>query len=354
MRALCIVLLFAAGTGCAPLEPETTWEDAWGALDQEELRVSLRLRGDLARPLPATDPPLAEELVALVRRQLDLARPMLETRALVDAAVDDVSIDATKIDGGRLTVRWTARIAAKRPAGAVAEDGATLAFDLSIPGDPDEPAAALTSVEVEVVEATATTADARACRPTGIAIARGNYRHRTYGFSFLAGLTVGGDGIAECEIRQLATLTNDRTEWDGTATSAEKVREGYPRGLWDGIGTGQWVVDTAWDWHGLAGDGKHDDSQLHNVPNRRGRTADGLTRTEVQLDRTTRRFLVQVRDRSTGSMRAIRLWRYTWSNDGARLPDQSFAGADVALGRFSGCLGIAGLGEMNAPQDDCR
>jgi len=353
MRALCLALLLAAGAGCAPLEPETAWEDAWGALDQEELRVSLRLRGSLARPLAATVPPSAEEVGALVRRQLEAARPGLETRGFVEATVDDVSIDATKMDGGRLAARWTARLTAKRPAGAVAEDGATLAFELDLPEDPDAPSV-LVAVEAEVVEATATTADARACRPTGIAIARGNYSHRTYGFSFLAGLTVGGEGIAECEIRQLATLTNDRTEWDGTATTAEKIREGYERGLWEGIGTGQWVVDTGWDWQGLARDGKHDDSQLHNVPNRRGRTADGLTRTEVQLDRTTRRFLVQVRDRSTGSMRAIRLWRYTWSNDGARLPDQPFAGADVALGRFTGCLGVSGLGEMNAPQDDCR
>lgn len=350
MRAA--LLLLAVLPGCVGLEPEATWEEAWGALDQEELRVSMRLRGTLARPFEGTAPPATDEVALLVRRQLEAARAPLETHALVEPVVDDVKVDLAKLDAGRLLVRWTARVTTKRPAGASSDDGGTLAFELSLPENPDDPTV-LVPIEAEVVEAAAAQADARVCRPTAITIDVGSYDNRAYGYSFVAKVGVAGAGIDACDIRQLVTLTNTRNEWDGTATPDANIRDAYDRGLWDGLGTGRWVVDTYWNWQALSREGKHDDSQLHNIPNRRGPAGEGRTRTEVQLDRTTRRFLVQVRDRATGSMRAIRQWRYSWSNDDARLPEKTFAGSDVAIGRFTGCLGITGVGRMNQPQDDC-
>lgn len=386
MRALVLLSGIALClAGCAPLEPDTTWEEAWGALDQEELRVSLRIKGTLARPFEGTAPPAAEELSALVSRQLAFAPALMGDHALVDFKVDAVVVDGAQLADGRLTAGWTVRVSTRRPAGSPSDEASTLAFALSLPEDPvdvlarggaacsraatpvDSEAAlaasfdpartgcmiALASAEVEVVEATAMTADARACRPASIDVARGSASQNAQGFSFIAKVTVAGTGLEACDIRQLATVQLGVTGWDGAPIPDEELRSHYGRELWDGLNTGRWVVDSGWDWEPLHADGKHRDDQIHNVDNRKGTTADGLRRTEVQLDRTTRRFLVQVRDRASGSMRAIRQWRYSWSNDGAKLPDRPYGGMDVAIGQFRGCLGITGLGELNTPADDC-
>lgn len=386
MRAprLVAALFVLSASGCLA-EPETTLEDAWGALDQEELRVTLRIRGTVARATTLTAPPPADQLAALVRQQLSFAKVSLAGRALVEPTVDDVRLDGAEIKDGRLVVRWTARVSTKRPAGSPSEEATTLAFDLSLPEDPVDVLArggatcvpegtvveteaaladafdptrmgctiAVSAVEAEVTDATAVTADARACRPTGVSIATGSWSNATYGFSFLAKIDVLGAGFADCEIRQLATVRLARSNWDGTPIPRDELLKIHDRGLWDGVETGRWVVDTNWDWARVRDDGKHVDSQLHNITNRKGTTADGLRRTEVQLERTTRRFMVQVRDRATGSMRAIKLWRYTWDNEAARVPGTTWAGADIAIGRFTDCVGITGLGALNDPADGC-
>lgn len=188
--------------------------------------------------------------------------------------------------------------------------------------------------------------------------------NQVYGYSFTVRIDVTGEHLDKVEIRQLITTSTSLQDFNGHQLTDQEIQAAYPNTPANILNSGgQYVVDTNWDWQGLAvvantknGKAHHEDNQRFDVTNRQADRGNGVMTTIAWLAETSNYFKIETREKNTNRQLLSSNWGYRWDNyfaywsPGMTPPppaNTTCAAEFIGNGVFSSIEGITGLDSLN-------